>query len=72
MSICNRYTMVNSPAREDCPRALARLSPVQADKPWYNYFIPHSLMYNFLSMKYFVLKFAIPGKGGTEMPLNAV
>ena len=33
--------MVCPPIRGDDPRALASgLSPVQADKPWYNYFIP--------------------------------
>ena len=32
------YTMVCPPVRGDNPRALARgLSPVQADKPLYNY-----------------------------------
>ena len=31
--------MVCPPARGDNPRALARgISPVQTDKPWYNYF----------------------------------
>ena len=39
------YTMVCPPVRGDNPRALASgLSPVQADKPWYNYFIPPSLV----------------------------
>ena len=37
----NSYTMVCPPVQEDNPRALASgLSPVQADKPWYNYFMP--------------------------------
>ena len=31
--------------------------PVQADKPWYNYYIPSSSVKNLLSVKYFVLKF---------------
>ena len=35
------YTMGCLPVREDNPRALASgLSYVQADNPWYNYFIP--------------------------------
>ena len=37
---CNCYTTVCLPLRGENPRALAsRLSPVHADKPWYNYFI---------------------------------
>ena len=37
------YTMVCPPLRGDNSRALASgLSPLQADKPWYNYFIPPS------------------------------
>ena len=39
--LCNSYTMVCPSVGGDNPRALARgLSPVQADKPWYNYFMP--------------------------------
>ena len=35
----NCYTMVCPPVRGDNPRALGGgLSPVQADKPWLNYF----------------------------------
>ena len=35
--------MVCPPVRGDNPQALAHgLSPVQADKPWHNYFIPPS------------------------------
>ena len=37
--------MVCPPVQGDNPRALALargLSPVQAEKPWYNYFIPPS------------------------------
>ena len=46
----------------DKPQALARvLSPVQADK----LLIPSSVK-TLLSMKYFVLKFAISGKGGVS------
>ena len=45
MSACNSYTMVCSPVRGVNPRALASgLSPVQADKLWYNYFILLSSM----------------------------
>ena len=41
--IRNNYTTVCLPVGGDNPRALAsRLSPVQAGKPWYNYFIPPS------------------------------
>ena len=42
-TICTstRYTMGCSPVREDNPQALASgLCYVQADNPWYNYFIP--------------------------------
>ena len=54
--------MVCPPVRED-PRALASgLFPVQADKPWYNYYIPPALVLTFFIMKYFTLKFAISGK----------
>ena len=42
---------------------LVGYSLVQADKPWYNYFIPPSTVHTLLSMKYFVLNFAIAGKG---------
>ena len=39
-------TMVCPAVRRDNPRALAsRLSPVQVDKPWYNYFILPSSVY---------------------------
>ena len=38
MSSCNNYTMVCLPVGGDNLRALASgLSPVQVDKPWYNY-----------------------------------
>ena len=41
--ISNSYITVCPPVRGDNPRALASgLSPVHADKPWYNYFIPPS------------------------------
>ena len=41
--ICNTYTTVCPPAREIIHELKAReLPPVQADKPWYNYFIPPS------------------------------
>ena len=57
MKVChwlyNSYTTVYPPVRGDNPRALASgVSPVQADKPWYN----------LISMKYFMLKFAISEK----------
>ena len=43
--ICNSYTMGCPPVRVDNPRALASgLSNVQVDNPWYNYFIPPTLM----------------------------
>ena len=65
--LSNSYTMVCPPVRGDNPRALASgLSPVQADEPWYNYFIPLSSMWTLLRMKYFVLKFAITGKCGIK------
>ena len=57
--------MVCPPVRGDNPRVLASgLSPLQADKSWYNYFIPRSSVKTLLSMKYFVLMFAIFGKDG--------
>ena len=38
------YTMVSPPVRGDNSRALASgLSPVKADKAWYNYFIHREL-----------------------------
>ena len=41
--VCNGYTMVCPPVRRDNPRALARgLSPVQADRSWYNYYLNHT------------------------------
>ena len=39
------------------------LSRVQVDKPWYNYFIPHELVYTLHITGYFVLKV---GKGGNK------
>ena len=43
MKECYSYTTVCPPVRGDNPLDLASgLSPVQADKPWYNYFIPPS------------------------------
>ena len=43
VGISNGYSMVCPPVRGDTPRALASgLSPVQAGKSWYNYFIPPS------------------------------
>ena len=39
--ISNGYSMVCPLVRGDNPRARG-LSPVQTDKPWYNYFIPPS------------------------------
>ena len=39
--LSNSYTMGCPPVSGDNPRALASgLSYVQADNPWYNYFIP--------------------------------
>ena len=53
------------------------MAPVQADKPWYDYFIPLSSVLTLLSMEYFVLQFAISGKGsvkdllcGDNLPLS--
>ena len=41
----NNYTRVCPPVGGDNPRALASgLSPAQADKTWYNYFIPPPLI----------------------------
>ena len=43
LCLSNSYTAVCPPVRGDNPRALASgLAPVQADKPFYNYFIPPS------------------------------
>ena len=40
--VCS-YTMICPPVNGGNPQAVASgLSPVQADKPWYNYFIPSS------------------------------
>ena len=40
-SLNNSYIMVCPPVRGDNPRVARGLSPVQTDKPWYNYyFIP--------------------------------
>ena len=61
------YTTVRPPVRGDNPQnfSIAReLSPVRADKPGYNYFIPPLLVQTLLRMKYFMLKIAISGKGG--------
>ena len=57
----NSYTIVCPPVRGDNPRALASglasgLSPVQADKLRYYYFIPPLLVLTLLSAKYFVLQ----------------
>ena len=42
-AICDSYTMVCPPILGDNPRVLASgLSPVQAEEPWYNYFMPPS------------------------------
>ena len=44
-STSNSYTMGCPPVRGDNPRALASgLSYVQVDNPWYNYFIPPTLL----------------------------
>ena len=41
IALSNSYTMGCPPVRGDNPRALASgLFYVQADNPWYNYFIP--------------------------------
>ena len=43
--LSNSYTMGCPPVRGDNPQALASgLSYVQADNPWYNYFIPPTSM----------------------------
>ena len=55
--ICNSYTMGCPPVRRDNPRALASgLSYVQADNPWYNYFIPPTSVYTLHTTRYFMLK----------------
>ena len=55
--LCNSY-MVCLPVPGDNPQALvSALSLVQADKPWYKYFILPSSLKTLPSM----LKFAIPG-----------
>ena len=66
MTIDNSYTTVCPPVRVDNPRALAsgRLSPVQENKQWYNYFIPPTSVQALFSTKYFVLKFALSSKVG--------
>lgn len=43
---------------------MSGLSGILKDKPWYNCLIPPSSVLTFLSKKYFLLKFAISGKGG--------
>ena len=49
--------------RGDNPRALVSgLSPIQKNKPLYNYFIPPASVSILLSMKNFGLNFAISGK----------
>ena len=61
--VCNINTTVCPPVRGDKPRALATgLSPIQAGKPWYNYFTPPSLVYTLYSMKYSSLLLDISGK----------
>ena len=53
----NSYTMGCPSVRGDNPRALAsRLSYVQVDNPWYNYFIPPISVLTLHIMRYFVLK----------------
>ena len=57
--------MLCPPERRDNPQVLASgLSPLQVNKLWYNYFIQTLSVYTLNSVKYFVLKFAIFGKGG--------
>ena len=65
--------MVCPHIRGDNPQVLAcGLSPVQADKPWYKYFIPPSSVQAFLSVKYMVLKFAISDKSGIIIYLTVL
>ena len=65
--------MVCPPVRGDNPRALASgLSPVQVDKPWYNYFIPPFLMHTLLSMTHLMLKFANSSKAGIKLVYTAI
>ena len=41
MKVITQFVRLHEDIRGDNPRALASgLSPAQADKPWYNYFIP--------------------------------
>ena len=62
--ISSSYMIACPPVRGDNPRALAMgLSSVQADKIWYNFFIPPSPVKTLLSLKYFVIKFVISGQG---------
>ena len=61
------YAMVCPPVRGYNPRAFASgLSPVQEDKPLYNYFIPPLSVQTLFGIKYFEIKFAISGKSGVR------
>ena len=63
--LSNSYTTGCPPVLGDNPRALASgSSHVQADEPWYKYLQQPSPVQRLLSMKYFVLKFAISSKAG--------
>ena len=62
------YTMICPSVQGDNPQALAsEISPIQVDKPWYNYFIPPSSVQNLLSIKYFGPSFEISDKGGINI-----
>ena len=59
------YTKICQPVSEDNSWALASgLSPIQVNKPWYNYFIPLSSVYTLLRIIYFMLKFVVTNKDG--------
>ena len=45
---------------------MSGLSPIQVDKQWFNYFISPLSVYTLLSMKYFVLRFAVSSKDGIK------
>ena len=61
----NIYTMVCPPVGGDNPRALVSgLSPVQVEKPWYNFFYTTLISVDLAQYEIFQLKLAISGQGG--------
>ena len=67
--------MICLPVQGDDSQALASgLSPIQADKPWYDYFIPPISVRTLPIVRYFVLKLAFSGKSAINrnMEKNSV